>query len=85
LGVGEGFFSFNVMVRDLGASFPTSITWCMSPFRSTMLERDPKWKTSAVVEVDDGVEDDGHRAILDRRRTSYLVCELLVFGTDDAL
>lgn len=50
-----------------------------------MLERDLKWKTSAAVEVDDGAEDDGHRAILDRRRTSYLVCELLVFGTDGAL
>lgn len=57
----------------------------MSPFLSAMLERDLKWKTSAAVEVDDGAEDDGHRAILDRRRTSYLVCELLVFGTDGAL
>ena len=36
-------------------------------------------------ELDGVSEDDGHRAILDGPRTSYLVCELLVFGTDDAL
>lgn len=36
-------------------------------------------------EADDGIEDDGHGAILDRRRLPYLVHQLSDFGTNGAL
>jgi hypothetical protein len=46
-----GFFSDEVMVWDLSASFPTLATQCRALFQSMMQERNLKLKTSLAVKL----------------------------------
>lgn len=72
-------------MRDPGVPFPASNTRCRAPLWLMIHERDPKWKTSPIVNLKTMLKVTTMELSGIDVAPPYLARQLLVLGTDGAL